>query len=289
MPDKLKNFLLIIGAMKAGTTFLYELLAQHPEIEPCLQKEPCFFADTNGHESWQKGMDYYRSLWPEFNTEKHQYALEGSVNYTKIPELPNAAERISSVKSASFSFIYVVRNPIERIRSHIQFMEIYKRKQNLFKKGRKNELKISRHALHVTEYYRQISEFYQRFPAETINIVFFEDLVSNPQKTVNVIFDFLKLPAIEVDLQKEKNASSDISYQEWVFNLRQKLPMRWPLQKKIPSWVKKKMIDRKISSIHLSDQQKEYILNHLKPDLDRLKNNLGIDISRWNLSGGIDK
>ena len=41
---KIKEYILIIGAMKCGTTTLFDLLAQHPQIAPCKPKEPGFFA-----------------------------------------------------------------------------------------------------------------------------------------------------------------------------------------------------------------------------------------------------
>ena len=38
------SYILIIGAMKSGTTSLFATLAQHPQIAPAHPKEPGFFA-----------------------------------------------------------------------------------------------------------------------------------------------------------------------------------------------------------------------------------------------------
>lgn len=280
MPSKIDNYLLIIGAMKAGTTYLYELLAQHPEIASCLQKEPCFFADPPGYETWPKGMDYYRSLWPGFNSKTHKYAMDGSVNNTKVPEFPNAAERIASVKGASFRFIYVVRNPLERIRSHLQFMEIYRRREKLPAGG---AFQIDQQTLHVTQYHRQISEYYRRFPRENIRIIFFEDLIYNPQDICEKIFTFLEIPCVKLRTDKGKNDTAGRSYKNWVFKLRQKVPLRLSLQKILPEFVKNRLIDKDITSFHLSEEQIRYALNYLKPDLDSLQEEFGVDIGKWRL------
>ncbi len=43
MTEVLPNFF-IVGAPKAGTTSLYHLLTQHPQIYMSPVKEPCYFA-----------------------------------------------------------------------------------------------------------------------------------------------------------------------------------------------------------------------------------------------------
>ena len=111
MSTNIDNFALIIGAMKAGTTSLFKYLSQHPEICACQEKEPNFFAsDIN----WSKGLDWYQNLW-KWNQDLHKIALEASTFYTRLPEA-NAAERIAQIK-AKFKFIYILRNPVERIES----------------------------------------------------------------------------------------------------------------------------------------------------------------------------
>lgn len=41
-------YLLIIGAMKCSTSSLFNYLAPHPSICPCITKEPEFFLNTSG-------------------------------------------------------------------------------------------------------------------------------------------------------------------------------------------------------------------------------------------------
>ena len=50
------NFALIIGAMKSGTTSLFHLLAQHPEIAAASVKEPNYFSSDD---VYSKGWDWY--------------------------------------------------------------------------------------------------------------------------------------------------------------------------------------------------------------------------------------
>ena len=52
---KLPNFFLI-GAAKAGTTSLYDILKQHPQVYLPFQKEPMFFSNDN---NFNRGMEWY--------------------------------------------------------------------------------------------------------------------------------------------------------------------------------------------------------------------------------------
>lgn len=111
---RINDFALIIGAMKAGTTSLYRHLAAHPEIAPSRPKEPNFFGSTK----WTKGRDWYEARWQDFDPARHAWALEASTHYTKHPMHPKAAARIAAF-DARFKFLYIMRDPVDRIESHI--------------------------------------------------------------------------------------------------------------------------------------------------------------------------
>ena len=114
--DGPRNFALVIGAMKSGTTSLFEILGQHPEIAPAEVKEPGFFSDA---ETWDKGWDWYRGLW-NWDEKSHHVALEASPAYTTYPARPGVPGRIASVRGASFRFIYLMRNPLTQIPSNVR-------------------------------------------------------------------------------------------------------------------------------------------------------------------------
>lgn len=73
-------YVLIIGAMKAGTTSLYRYLEQHPKVSGAVVKEPEFFLRNQGH---AVKAERYSDLWPTFDPEHHDYALEASTGYSK--------------------------------------------------------------------------------------------------------------------------------------------------------------------------------------------------------------
>jgi hypothetical protein len=77
------RFAIIIGAMKSGTTSLFEYLAGHPMLAPCREKEPDFFARD---ERWRRGRSWYEGLWRPA-PPADGFALEASTSYTKLPAL----------------------------------------------------------------------------------------------------------------------------------------------------------------------------------------------------------
>lgn len=53
--------LIIIGAMKCGTTSLHNYLNLHPQICMSQDKEPEFFVEEK---NWPKGLTWYESFFP---------------------------------------------------------------------------------------------------------------------------------------------------------------------------------------------------------------------------------
>ena len=110
------DIILIIGAMKSGTTTLFDQLAQDPRIAGATPKEPGFFAFE---EVRSMGWDWYEGLFG-FVPGRHRYALEGSTDYTKAPFVQGVPDRLEAARAEGrrFKLIYVMRDPISRLASH---------------------------------------------------------------------------------------------------------------------------------------------------------------------------
>lgn len=268
-------FALIIGAMKCGTTSIFHSLAEHPEIAPCKQKEPNFFASE---ENWLKGLDWYRSLW-EFDPDRHTVAMEGSTHYTRIPGNLNAAQKIAQV-DARFKFIYVIRNPIDRIESHYT----HGLRAQWGSKLKPIEEGIDSRVIEASKYAKQIDEYYKRFPAQNILLVDFEDLKYNFHHLLRKICEFLCINSLfefSDNIRQARNPSLGRTIEPPIFSSKN------PIMKLIPKRSKKYIYSsfcKKVESkVKLSDKQKDYILIELRDDLKRLEVNYGFNISQWDL------
>ena len=107
----------IIGAMKSGTTSLYDFVVRHPAITPASRKEVQYFS------FWHDlGKLWYRSNFPtdlsrrRFYKKTGQNLLSGeaSPDYLFHPEVPGRMkELLPDVK-----LIVILRNPVDRAYSH---------------------------------------------------------------------------------------------------------------------------------------------------------------------------
>lgn len=174
-PEDIEGFLLIIGAMKSGTTTLFQYLRQHPQIAPSRRKEPKFFVrDRKGPRA--KRAERYARLWPGFEPGRHRYAMEASTHYTKAPLIPNVAQRIAR-HPGRFRFLYIMRNPIDRIESHLA--------HNLSRRQRLPKFDLAnrrlRQAVAVSRYAYQLDLFRDGLGRDPeVLLLDFDELRENP-------------------------------------------------------------------------------------------------------------
>ena len=113
--DDLPNFI-VIGSSKCGTTSLYAYLSTHPEIYLPRQKELHYFQDDAASwGTWGRGLSWYSSLFKGAST----YLARGecSPGYSHEDQSEIAARKMFETLPGT-KIVYMIRNPIKRIRSH---------------------------------------------------------------------------------------------------------------------------------------------------------------------------
>jgi hypothetical protein len=273
-----RRYALIIGAMKSGTTSLFSLLSQHPEILACREKEPQFFTDDA---KFAGGVEAYEKLWPAADDAGGRVWLEASTNYTKLPAFANAADRIATF-TGDFRFIYMLRDPIERIESH------YTHGLADGWLSENADLKNEPHLINVSRYAMQIAEYYARFPAEKILLLRFEDFAAEPMGALRRICVFLGIdPEFSFrSSDRPMNTNRD--------RLLEKSPLLGGLgevpgvsslarlaPKRLVSLARTRLPRSGGENIRLNADQREFVLKELREDLARLEQEFGFDTSAW--------
>lgn len=294
---KINNFGLIIGSMKSGTTSLFNYLSQHPQIAGARRKEPNFFSYD---ERWNKGFDYYLEEWEDWNPQHHKIALEATINYTKFPIYPNAAARIHQLKDiADFKFVYVIRNPVERIESQYTYelsrytyeLEISDKNNTVQILPQNNKsIEINEEILETSKYAKQLNEYHKLFPENNILIINFDDFKNDTVsvlKKICLFFGVNENYEFE-DIEVVHNSTSNriINDSAWHFFRKIKI-LRQLINNTLTRSQKDyfhSLFGTKVKkNLQLNQAQKDFIFNELKEDLYELKHKYNFDLSHWDI------
>jgi len=197
--DILPGFL-IIGAMKAGTTTLYEDLAQVTGIYLPPEKEP----DDLIHVEIEtpEGLADYAAKFAQ--APSGALCGEASTAYTKLPTYHGVAERALRVLGPELKLIYMTRDPIRRIVS--QYHHLW----GLGMEDRPLNVAVLQDETYVaySEYERQLAPWRATFGDKKILVVSFEEYISNRPAVLAQVCEFLGVePPVTVD-ETHRNASA---------------------------------------------------------------------------------
>lgn len=275
-----ERYALIIGCFKSGTTSLYKYLTQHPQISACTEKEPNFFASD---EHWERGLDWYRGLW---SPDAGPVLMEGTMLYTWVPMLPNAAERIQSVADdRDFRFIYIMRDPIERAESHIMYSATRGYVYPDDPVGDEWLMEVSRYA-------KQLDEYRKRFGRDRLHLLTLEALKEHPQRELERICEFLEVPGdVSFDTGTKHNPTKEKTVNGPLWNWLRDFGGLRSLVRSIPRGVRGRIrnlinptAEQAEEHYRLTPDQRRRFLEAIEEDLRRLEEEYEVDTSQWILS-----
>jgi hypothetical protein len=192
---KLPDFI-IGGTQKSGTTFLYNLIKRHSNIEmPKRSMKHSFFDDDRVYEN---GINWYTTLFDGINKSDEikigQISADCSFNTGSIEKI---YKHIPKVK-----LIFVLRHPLERTYSQYWFMyanAVENKNIREALKVEKDRVKKSYYDYKMysyigrSKYKEQFDNVHKYFSKDQVLIIPFENLVNSTLDTVNVAFDFLQI------------------------------------------------------------------------------------------------
>lgn len=191
---RLPDFL-IIGAQKAGTTSLFDILKQHSKIYLHPKKELHFF---DRDQDFQNGRDFYSSYFVDAGDD--QVAGEATPIYLFLPGVPL---RIREMLGADIKIIIILRNPADRAFSHFKMEVAAGREKRSFEEAIGENIRrlksgfdhnILTSYLDRGFYASQLENYLKAFSKEQIRVYLFEhDFLDNRQQMIGDIQDFLNL------------------------------------------------------------------------------------------------
>jgi hypothetical protein len=269
----LPNFL-VIGAMKSGTTSLYHYLRAHPQVYMPELKEVDFFTTEL---NWGKGWRWYHRQFEDPPMEATALG-EASTSYTKHPRYPGVSERIAGYLPEA-KLIYVVRNPIDRMRSHYQHNVALGDERAPI-----DEALLTNPAyLDCSRYSMQLERYLEHFERDRILIFSSEDLRHYREQTMRKVLAFLDVdPDVRLNTLNEEfyRTEERAAVPAPVAALRRGLKRTFPRAvglwrgRFVPDGVKRRL-GRKVgsdavASTTIGDAARAKLEAELRPDVARL-------------------
>ncbi len=287
------SFVLIIGAMKCGTTTLFSYLAQHPKIAASRGKELHFFAFE---ETWALGLDWYEQQF-DFDPAKHRYRLEASTDQTKYPFCTGTADRIKASAPREFKLIYIMRHPLRRIESHARHAARTHKEVGQCLSPRPDhslDSGVSPVSLATSRYAQQLDQFHEFYKNGDLFLLTLEALSNNPAELLKEICLFLGLDAdVDFDTGSARNRADEMYFTHPIWKRASNIAVLNRITKAVvPERVRKsiwrktslRMSDRLNGRFCLTHDEEAALLTMLSPDLVRLRDEYGIDIERqWGI------
>lgn len=272
--------------MKAGTTALYRYLIELPSICPCPVKEPDYFCTSNDHVQARRVGDIknYEDLWSHFEAEKHIYCLEASTGYTKYPFKKGVPERIYNYQICP-KFIYIVRNPIDRIESQVNF------EMNI--EGSKYETFTHPQLVELSKYNMQLGKYKKMFGKTLqLHIIDSDELRNKPEKVVEECIEFLNISGEDVPsvAGEEFNKSQDTLLDRalgqirsnWIVNKVFSGRRRGLAQRIVrPLLPYLRSVSPNANTHTMSQKQEEKVKELLYEDMRSFEENYNFPVSKW--------
>lgn len=295
--------LFIPGAAKSGTSTLHEMLNQHPEICMSYEKEPFFMIQND----FEKNMKFYEARYNELFKHKPDATYFGDSS-TSYMLFPNFIKRTKKYLKNDVKFIFILRNPVDRILSSFLYIKSFGSERLKFEDAILKDMHIEpnlntklpegkfKSYFQYGLYGKWLKRFYDSFDDEQVKIILFEDFKINPLSEVNDCFRFLNLSEMDSLITKKTNATRVLKHAYLHENFlrltggRSKImkPVYNIFPRKTKDFFKVKISDfiikiteTKNSYPKLTDEQRKWLANLYKDDFVLLKQLVDKDFSLW--------
>lgn len=289
---KLPNFI-CVGAQKAGTTTLHDILKQHPDIYLPELKEAHFFDQKK---RYVKGIKWWlNTFFSKYNNEKIMGVM--TPEYLYYEEVP---DRVLKDLGSNVKIIIILRNPVERSYSHylmsvrrgfesMSFMNAIENESMRILQGEFERNNFSYIARGL--YSQQVTRYTNRFSKNNILFLSFENsIVNNIDSTITHIENFLDIDKIKLNTTLKSNSASEprlkfintLLYKKSIIKkifrpFFNSLSLKVKIAQFIDSLNQKPTSSKKLSL----EDKKDIMDKYFKEDIVKLEGLLGQDLSYW--------
>ena len=300
--------LFIVGQSKSGTSALYSMLKEHPEIFASPVKEPCYFCkdlirESDTFHKRKAFFDYrdkevYLKLFSKVRNEK--VISESSTLYLYSRD---AAEEIWNL-NPNAKIIMILRDPVSYVIS-LHNEHFRKAQENvddfertiLLEKDRREGNHIPPHCLFPSslfysdriKYAEQIARFQNKFGESNTKVIIYEDFKADNSGVFRKILEFLDVDPEFIPKIKKQNISGSPRFPK-LNTLIMSSSLKRRTQQVLPDslysvfkplW--RKLLWKKKNPANITENFKKHLKEQYKPEVEKLSNFLNIDLlKKWN-------
>jgi hypothetical protein len=275
-PVALPTFL-FIGADKAGSTWLFRMLRQHPLCFVPPAKDIYYF-----DRYYERGFGWYRSFFDDAHPSARAVGeLSHDYLYSDV-----AAERIA-LTLPDVKIVVFLRAPVDRTFSEFLYLvrSGLARRDDL-----RSALRAFPEALDHSRYARYLPAYLERFPREQIGVFLYDDLEADPVDFAGEVFSFLDLELVD-----------GVDYHERV------LPAARPRSRVLARAVRAAATSVRVAGLptlvgrakssslarvlyapypaharpRLTEAERAWLHTELDPGVEELETMLGLDLASW--------
>lgn len=266
---------LVIGAARAGTTWLDGVLRSHPGIfMPTNRKEVHFF-----DKHFELGVAWYEKYFPDEDHPANVVRGETTPRYLYDPSVPLRIHK--TVPNAKL--IAILRSPVDRAYSHYGIVM----RDHGYRGSFEELLRENPRLLDYGLYSEQLARYAALWKRTDMHLIIFEDAIRNRVDTFEGLGDFL-----------------DVAPEQFTIDARQanetfipRFPRTRMRVRQVGVQLRKRGLDRlveagKSSGVgrgfgnlgglpEMSHSTRSRLLEHFTPEVDRMEDLLGRELPSW--------
>jgi hypothetical protein len=289
--------LFVVGAAKAGTTALYDYLAQHPQVFLSRVKEPMFFSRD---EYYARGLDWYEHFYFR-GAENYPVRAEATPHYLYWSE--KVAPRIKEVYGERpVKFIVSFRDPVSRAyswywnmvregRENLDFDEALRVEERRLAQNRNELYQLGSMVYGYdagSRYASLLQPYLELFSAEDFFFVFQDDLKDRANETCEEVFEFLGIQTSTLTNTSNSNPAAMPRSRLLHKTLRQRSLLKEFVKPFIPGRVRRRL-KSKVMQVNLKetpyvslDPQLAHELRlSYRTEIEKLEKITGRELSSW--------
>jgi len=295
--------LLIVGAMRSGTTTAYRALSEHPEVFMSPWKEPHFLGlegkrptySGPGDDALNRNAVVSASTYQELfrNGVEYPWRGEASATYLYLP----AAVRGIRRHTDDPRLVILLRDPVDRAYSAYRYMSGQEREPcDTFAAALADEeRRITEgwapmwHYRRASHYRPQLERLFDAFPSDRVHVALFDDLQDRPREVFASMFAWLGVDdSFEVPVSTS-NRSGPARSRALGYLLKSSR-MRQRVGRRLPAFVMKPLRAAREANVQLADPEltpalRRELIGQFRDDIEYVEQLTGRRLPAWKSEG----